>query len=50
MNNEYYWNLFSKTGKIQDYLKYVENKKLFSGVNDGEVLSGSTGDKGNEYR
>ncbi len=50
MEQERYWKLFSKTGKVEDYLKFVQSKNRFSEVKVGEIFSGSAGNKGKEYR
>ncbi len=50
MEQEKYWEIFSKTGKIEDYLKFAECKNAFMEVKAGEVFSGSAGDKRKEYR
>ncbi len=50
MNQKDFWELFSKTGRVDYYLKYAENKNISSGVKDGEILSRSAGNKAKEYR
>ena len=50
MEQERYWKLFSKTGTIEDYLKFAQSKNAFSEVKVGEIFSGGAGDKGKEYR
>ncbi len=50
MEYESYWKLFSKTGRIEDYLKFVECKNVLTGVKADEVFGGSACDKGKEHR
>lgn len=48
MNSENFWKLFSLTGKVEDYLKYVNVKNDEKGVNKDEIFSTSSCNKRDE--
>lgn len=48
MNSKNCWELFASTGKVEDYLNYINVKNVEKGVTKDEIFSASSCDKGNE--